>query len=110
MLIFGSKLKLLVMQILQGITCMHCNSQNTTNAAIYQKIAHFFWLPLFPMGKTGGTECSHCKQILREKELSLSVKPAYDALKAQTKTPISVYWGAAVLIILFIIGRFVGDK
>ncbi len=107
MLIFGSKLKLLVMQILQGITCVHCNSQNTTSASIYQKIAHFFWMPIFPMGKTGGTECSHCKQILREKELNSNIQPAYDQLRATAKAPISAYWGAAVLIVLFIIGRFV---
>jgi hypothetical protein len=87
---------------------MHCNSQNTTSAAIYQKIAHVFWMPVFPMGKTGGTECSHCKQILREKELSSDIKPAYDQLKATAKAPISVYWGAAVLILLAILGQFVG--
>ena len=110
MLIFGSKLKLLVMQILQGITCAHCSSQNTTSAAIYQKIAHVFWMPIFPMGKTGGTECTHCKQILREKELTSYVKPAYEEIKKQAKAPITAYWGVAVLIILFIIGRFAGDK
>ena len=110
MLIFGSKLKLLVMQILQGITCAHCNSLNTTNAAIYQKIAHFFWMPLFPMGKTGATECSHCKQILTQKELPATIKPAYEALKAGVKTPITAYWGVAVLILLAILGQFVGKE
>ena len=110
MLLFGTKIKLLVMQILQGVTCLHCNSINTTSAAIYQKIAHFFWMPLFPIGKTGATECSHCKQILRQKDLPASIKPAYDAVKMQAKAPVSTYWGAAVLVALIILGQFVGKN
>jgi hypothetical protein len=107
-MIFGTKIKLLVTQLLAGIMCPHCNSSELY-AVVYQKLAHIFWMPIFPMGKTGATSCVHCKQALKENEMPANVKPAYDQVKAAAKTPLTAYWGIAVLLVLFIIGRF-ADK
>jgi hypothetical protein len=107
-MIFGTKIKLLVTQLLSGIICPHCKA-GELYAVVYQKLAHIFWMPVFPLGKTGATSCAHCKQVLKEAEMPAEIKQAYAQQKSSAKTPITAYWGIAVLVILFLIGKF-ADK
>ena len=107
-MIFGVKFKTILTMLLNGIPCPHCNNL-TLYAVVFQKLAHFFWMPIFPMGKTGVTSCGHCRQVLKESDIPVQIKPAYQQAKLSAKTPITAYWGALVLIILIIIGQFV-DK
>ena len=54
------------------------------------------------MNKLGVSQCNHCKQTLRSKEMPPALKSEYETLKAQTKTPLWMFIGAALLAVLII--------
>jgi len=102
MLIYGTRSKQLAKEILIE-KCQNCGKQNNIEMHVFQKYAHVFWIPFFPMGKTGVSQCDHCKQVLKLKEMPPSVKASYDNLKAQTKAPVWMFSGLALLAVLITI-------
>jgi hypothetical protein len=84
--------------------CTECNKINTTQMSVYQKYAHFFWIPMFPIGKTAATQCSHCKKVLAKKEFDNNLKEQYNNLVRKTKIPKWTFAGLAVIIIITVIG------
>ena len=108
MIIYGSKSKELAKEILTD-KCQNCGTQNWIDMHVFQKYAHVFWIPFFPMGKTGVSQCDHCKQVLKLKEMPASLTASYDNLKSQTKTPIWMFSGLALVAVLITIG-VINDK
>jgi hypothetical protein len=86
--------------------CPNCGTQNSIEMYVFQKYAHVFWIPLFPTGKTAVSECSHCKQVLKQKEMPAALKASYDNVKAQYKTPIWTFSGLALLAIAISLGVY----
>lgn len=76
---------------------------------IFQRYAHIFWIPFFPIGKTSATECSHCKKVLQKREFSSDLNSIYDTLKRNSKIPIWTFSGLALISIL-IIGLIISMK
>jgi len=105
MIIYGSKTKLLTTELVDG-RCPNCNEQNCIQMSVFQKYAHVFWIPLFPMGKTGATQCSNCKQVLSKKEFSIELKERYETLKTHFRTPVWTFSGLAILAILITWGVY----
>jgi hypothetical protein len=103
MIIYGSNSKELAKEVLTD-KCQNCGTQNSIDMYVFQKYAHIFWIPFFPMGKTGLSQCDHCKQILKLKEMPATLTASYDNLKAQTKTPIWMFSGLALVAVLITIG------
>lgn len=99
MIVYGTKSKELAKEILTD-TCQNCGTQKSIDMYIFQKYAHIFWIPFFPIGKTGLSQCDHCKQVLKLKEMPENLTASYDNLKAQTKTPIWMFSGLALIAIL----------
>lgn len=89
--------------------CPNCGTQNSIDIYVVQKYAHVFWIPFCPTGKTGVSQCSHCKQVLNRNEMPSHLATRYENLKAQLKTPIWTYLGLAVIAGLFIIA-VISDK
>src|ERR1700753_1324743 len=88
-------------------SCPHCSSRNSLRLFVFQKYAHIFWIPFFPIGKYGATQCGHCKQVMRSKQMTPDVRLAYDNVATRTKVP---YWtvvglGSVGVFILFAILR-----
>jgi hypothetical protein len=73
---------------------------------LFQRYAHVFWIPLFPIGKTGVSQCSHCKQILKLKEMPFALRLSYENMKSQTTTPFWVFSGSAVIAVIFVLSFF----
>ena len=101
MIIYGSRGKELAHQSL-AIACPNCTTSNSLEMHVFQRYAHIFWIPFFPMNKLGVSQCNHCKQTLRSKEMPPALKSEYETLKAQTKTPLWMFIGAALLAVLII--------
>lgn len=99
MIIYGSKAKQLAKESLTE-KCPHCGTQNSIDLHVFQKYAHVFWVPAFPLGKTGVSQCNHCKQTLRLKEMPPALRSAYENVKSQTKTPLWTFVGAALFAVL----------
>jgi hypothetical protein len=108
MIIYGSRS---IKQAVEHISdaCPHCGTTNSTELYVFQKYAHVFWIPFFPMGKTGVSQCNHCKQILKKDEMPSSMLQAYDRIKAQTRVPIWTFAGVALVGVMIAAG-FVSDK
>ncbi|WP_057937970.1 zinc-ribbon domain-containing protein [Algoriphagus resistens] len=85
------------------IQCQHCHTAGSMTMSVFGKYAHFFWIPLFSIGKTGGTQCNHCKQVLRKRELSPQLKTTYQELKSATKTPVWYFSGLILLSALIVL-------
>ena len=101
MIIYGSKSKELAKEVLMD-KCPNCGTQNSIDMHVFQKYAHVFWIPFFPMGKTGVSQCDHCKQVLKLKEMPPYLKTSYENLKAQTKLPIWMFSGLALFAVLIV--------
>lgn len=108
MIIYGTKSKELAKQVLTD-KCPNCGRQNSIEIYVFQKYAHVFWIPLFPIGKTALSQCDHCKQVLKEKQIPSSLLSSYATIKAQSKTPIWTFSGLA-LIVALIAFAFVSEK
>jgi hypothetical protein len=109
MIIYGSKSKELAKEMLTD-KCQNCGTQNCIDMHVFQKYAHVFWIPFFPMGKTGLSQCNHCKQVLKRKEMPAILTASYENLKAQTKTPIWMFSGLALVAVLITIGVISDNK
>ena len=109
MIIYGSKSKELAREILTD-KCSNCGTQNAIDMHVFQKYAHIFWIPFFPIGKTGISQCDHCKQVLKLKEMPATLRESYGSMQAQTKTPVWMFSGLAILAVLITIGIISDQK
>jgi len=100
MIIFGRRTILLLTQYILG-TCHYCSNRDTLQMNIFQRYLHIFWIPVVPIGKTGVSQCAHCKQVLTMSQMPDDLKLSYDNLKLEAKTPWWAFSG------LFLIGVFV---
>ena len=100
MIIYGSRNKQLAKENIFE-KCPNCGTQNCIDMHVFQKYAHVFWIPMFPMGKNGVSQCDHCKQVLTSAKMPSFLRTAYENLKAQTKTPIWMFIGLVGFVTLF---------
>ena len=99
MIIYGSRSKQLLKEnVIEK--CAHCGTQNM-DVYIFQRYAHIFWIPFFPIGKTAVSQCNNCKQVLKEKEMPPPLRQEINhTLNSKTKTPVWMFSGLALLVIL----------
>ena len=97
MIVYGRRATALTTQQLFE-PCPNCKATNSLHITVYQRYAHVFWIPMFPIGKTGVSVCGSCNQVLKLKEMPPELRLAYDNIKAQTKTPIWHFAGTGLLI------------
>ena len=83
-------------------SCPSCKNQNALQMFVFQRYAHIFWIPMFPIGKSGASQCGHCKQVLKSKQMPADVKLAYENVAAQAKIPYWTFAGLAIIAVLVI--------
>ena len=103
MIVYGTRSKLLAKELVTD-KCPNCGTQNSTEIHVYQKWAHVFWIPFFPLGKVVASECGHCKQVLKEKEMTSSMQSVLQDVKSRSKTPIWTFSGLAILAVIIAVG------
>ena len=99
MIVYGQKAKVLATETLTE-KCPNCGAIASVQLSVVQKYVHVFWIPFIPLGKTGISECGNCKQVLKLKSMPQSFKDAYDAFKAQAKTPVYMYIGLTLFAVV----------
>ncbi len=99
MIVYGVKSTLLTQETMTE-KCQSCNTENKVNMGVYQKYTHVFWIPFFPINKTGISECMHCKQVLNLKEMPGSYRNFYETIKLQKRTPLWTFSGLLLLVLL----------
>lgn len=95
MIIFGTRTKFLN-AFNSEQTCAHCNT-GKLNLAYTVRYFHIFWIPMFPIGKQGMTQCPHCKQTLSGHELSPQNRSQLNIQKGSTKTPLKYFSGLIII-------------
>lgn len=100
MIIFGTRAKLLSAIGTQH-TCNHCNT-GKLNLVYTGRYFHIFWIPMFPLGKQGMTQCPHCKQTLTERELAPQSRSYLQSQKGTVKTPLTHFSGLILFGVLIL--------
>jgi hypothetical protein len=80
--------------------CTNCGSTNSIELTVFQKYAHVFWIPFFPLQKTGESLCTNCHQVIRKKHFPSYLKSSFDNLKSRSRAPIWTFSGLAILALL----------
>ncbi|MCB1214196.1 MAG: hypothetical protein KDK66_01845 [Deltaproteobacteria bacterium] len=97
MIIYGTRATHLESKNLIGETCPQCHKQGTINMSIFGRYAHLFWIPFFPAGKIGFSQCTHCLHALEVKEMPDNLKRQFQRLKASVQYPRWHFTGLGLL-------------
>lgn len=109
MIIYGSKAVYVLSRRSKTCICPSCRTQGSIRLFVFRRHAHVFWIPLFPIGKKGMSQCEHCKKVLYTKEMPTPIKREYEILKSKAKGPIWQFTGLAILIVM-VIWAFISVK
>ena len=88
MIIYGSRAVHLASAQPTSITCPSCGTQGSLVISTFRRHAHIFWIPLFPIGKTGVSQCQHCKQVMKVKEMPNNIRKEYEYVKDEKRGPL----------------------
>jgi len=94
----------------KNTVCQHCKTDNSLFINIYRRHAHVFWIPVFPLGKSGRSYCSHCKEVLSPKQMPENLKMEYKNIKGNAKGPLWQFGGLGVLACLIAFVIYSGGK
>ncbi len=104
MIVYGWNSSHLKSEHLKEVACPHCQNTDGISISVFGKYAHIFWIPTFPIGKEGVSECQHCKHTMKEKEMPDNFKHAFKAFKSTLKTPVWHFSG--LMVVALIVGWF----
>lgn len=101
MIVYGRKSRLLKAEFVHE-KCPNCKTPFSVQMNVYQKYAHIFWIPFFPIGKTGISVCSNCRQVLKLNDMPELLRTDYDNLESTTKTPLWAFSGLGLIAVIAI--------
>jgi len=110
MIIYGSRAVHLRTVQSKNATCPSCKTQGSLIISVFRKHAHIFWIPLFPIGKQGVSQCQHCKSVLETREMPEPIKREYRNLKNEAKGPIWQFAGLALIAFLIAWSSFTSGE
>src|SRR6185503_173866 len=103
MIVYGRRATALKTQVLFE-PCPSCRTTNSVQITVFQRYAHIFWIPMFPIGKTGVSVCANCRQVLKLKDMPSGLRLAYDNIKEDTRIPVWHFSGLALIVVAIIAG------
>jgi hypothetical protein len=106
MLIYGSRAAHLQSYHSQDAICDSCNTQGEIVFSVFRRHAHVFWIPMFPIGKTGVAQCQHCKKAYEVKQMSPELRSEYFVIQKESKGPIWQFAGLMLIGVLVVVGHF----
>ena len=96
MIIYGYRSSHLLTESVSGV-CPACTLPDVLRMSVFGRYAHVYWVPLFPIGKTGASECGHCRQVLRPTDMPAALQQHFRGLKQRAQAP---WWHFAGLVLL----------
>lgn len=100
MIIYGTRAVHLNSFKLSSPPCPACSSEGSLVVSVYRRHAHIFFIPLFPIGKVGLSQCLNCKNARDTNEMTNEVRREYENVKRDTKGPIWQFAGLALIAVL----------
>ncbi|WP_035648370.1 zinc-ribbon domain-containing protein [Flavobacterium sp. ASV13] len=101
MIFYGTKAANIKNDQVLNVDCSHCDSKVTMRYSIFEKYAHIYWIPFFPIKKLIFAECNSCKKTFERHELPTPTQQKIDRSKGKVNSPFWMFSG------LMIIGAFV---
>ncbi|MCT4591477.1 MAG: zinc ribbon domain-containing protein [Carboxylicivirga sp.] len=102
MIIYGWRASHIKSEANNRIICPSCGETGTIVNSVFGRYVHIFWIPVIPIGKTGGAQCTHCQKTFSKKEMNDDMKRAYKTMKGDTRIPFWHFSG------IFVIGLIIG--
>ncbi len=101
MIIFGVRTS--AFKVVDGYTydCNHCQSTSSVNLLFASRYFHLFWIPVFPIGKTGISQCNHCKHALYRNEMPAVIGMEYNKARSGSRTPVKLFTGLLLVVAFF---------
>lgn len=110
MIVYGTKAVNLHSKTSKTTTCPNCQTEGSITFHIFRKHAHIFWIPLFPIGKKGFSECAHCKNVLEPKEMPRNMQTEFNLIKSEARGPIWQFAGIGLFIVMMVWGAFASKQ
>jgi hypothetical protein len=110
MIIYGRRATHLRTNQLIHTPCPNCGTTGSLTASVFAQYAHIFWIPVFSVGRTGGSQCQHCKQVMKENQMTPAVKTAYKDLERETKIPVWNFAGIGIFAVLIAYGSYASGE
>ena len=110
MIVYGSNSKHLKTEQSKHTTCPNCETKGSLVFSVYRRHAHVFWIPLFPIGKVGASQCQNCQNVLEKGEMPKDIKAEYQAFSETAKGPIWQFSGLVLIAALVIWIKFSIDE
>ena len=80
-------------------TCSSCNGDSLTFIA-YQKYAHIYWIPFFPLAKQVFLKCARCNHLVERKDMTGDEMAAISGALSKARTPVWSFSFCAILVTL----------
>lgn len=106
MIIYGWKAAHLRSTQSKTAVCPSCKTQGSTVISVFSRHVHIFWIPLFPYGKTGTSQCQHCQHTMKVKQMPEEIKREYKNLKMDVKPHIWQFSGLVLISFLIAWGIY----
>ena len=66
----------------------------------YQRYAHIYWIPFFPLNKLVFLKCPKCQHSVERKDMTLDQKAAISSQLVKARTPVWTFSAVAVLALI----------
>ena len=96
---FGSKTKVIQGQHVEGDACSSCG-HNQFGTFGLMRYLHIFWIPVIPVSKKAGMQCTHCKKTLEGKELPKALSSKIKKVVFTKKNTAPMFAGVIIFVLL----------
>ncbi|WPO77536.1 zinc-ribbon domain-containing protein [Flavobacterium sp. KACC 22761] len=106
MIFYGTKSKHIKNDRITNVDCPDCNATVSMNYSLYEKYAHIYWIPFFPIKKLTFAECNSCKKTFEQKEFPAPIKQKIQHSIGRISSPLWMYSGIFIIAGLFLFGMY----
>lgn len=99
MIIFGLRSGNTRQRELSSYDCSHCHTKQSVQFYFFVRYFHIFWIPVFPLYRSGGSQCSHCKQVLERSQMPPAMVHDYGIARKNVKIPLKFFSGLVIAAI-----------
>ncbi|OXA87665.1 zinc-ribbon domain-containing protein [Flavobacterium hercynium] len=105
---YGTKASNLKNGQIINVDCPSCATNVSMIYSIYQRYAHLYLIPFFPIKKSTFIECNSCKKTFEKAELPSAIQQKLEREKEKhvVKTPIWMFSGIFIIAIVAAIGVY----
>ncbi|TDP00175.1 zinc ribbon family protein [Flavobacterium sp. 245] len=106
MIFYGTKSKHIKNDRISNVDCQNCNTTVSMNYSVYEKYAHIYWIPFFPVKKLTFAECNSCKKTFEQKDFSAPIKQKIHHSMGRISSPLWMYSGIFIIAGFFLFGMY----